>query len=969
MDELQATFVEGKLFIWGVSSNTEEVFTPIDRIEKAYSELFAAKETSKASGLIEIPALENTPVMPASMKLFYNQFNIKKTTPKAFQIEGINADSFSLLHNLLNQEKKHGILLGDSYEFLGMCLKFAFSLVSRQRFVPFCRNRQSCFIPNLDNPEDYSAFMELVKKAPLSAKPRLSDDTEETVKNCLEYLVNAIISFSIEKANLNLRNETETDKWLNGLLGKKVSVASPIQEGLTEWLITRKVNRDLDYNMLFKLEEPADEGNIWLLTFNVQSKNDPSLIIGLNEIWQGNNKIPVKNIKTHLLMDLGTAAKVSKTVESALYKPNPYKVHISSSEAIDFISLDSFLLKDMGYVVQVPKIAAARTSNFKVKLRFKDSSRFKLAGVGLLGETLFDFDYTVAVGDIDLSREEFYELSRRKDKLVKVKGKWVEINERDMKKLVDYFEKKEKFSLRDAFSMKSLMEGGFEISSINVPEWCERKINGLFDFKQISQMEVPSSFLGRLRPYQKIGFSWMLYLRNIGFGGILADDMGLGKTIQTIAYLLAAKERPSLVVCPTSVISNWEKELKKFSPSLKVYVHHGQDRLKTEKLMDELKNNDVVLSSYATLRKDEAHFSGINWCNVILDEAQNIKNPEAKQTASINKLKSRNRFCLTGTPVENRISELWSISNFANPGFLSNWSNFKKNFAEDIELQNDANKINILKKIIGPFIIRRLKTDKQIIRDLPTKSEIKDYCNLTKEQASLYQAIVDNSLKAIKDKNENRRALILAALTKMKQVCNHPSNFLKDGSSGLSDRSGKVIRLRELINVFLRNNEKCLIFTQYREMGEMLKNDLEGYFDTPVCFLHGQQSRKQREQIIDSFQSESNSSPKIFVLSLKAGGLGINLTKANHVIHFDRWWNPAVENQATDRAYRIGQRKDVFVYKFITSGTVEEKIDEMIDRKLYLSNSLLSTGEIAVTELDDEQLRELFTLRKNYLEE
>ena len=218
------------------------------------------------------------------------------------------------------------------------------------------------------------------------------------------------------------------------------------KKALTEWLITRKVNRDLDYNMLFKLEEPADEGNIWLLTFNVQSKNDPSLIIGLNEIWQGNNKIPVKNIKTHLLMDLGTAAKVSKTVESALYKPNPYKVHISSSEAIDFISLDSFLLKDMGYVVLVPKIAAARTSNFKVKLRFKDSSRFKLAGVGLLGETLFDFDYTVAVGDIDLSREEFYELSRRKDKLVKVKGKWVEINERDMKKLVDYFEKGKVFT-------------------------------------------------------------------------------------------------------------------------------------------------------------------------------------------------------------------------------------------------------------------------------------------------------------------------------------------------------------------------------------------------------------------------------------------------------------------------------------------------------------------------------------------
>jgi len=969
MDELQATFVEGGLFIWGVSSNTEEVFTPIDRIEKAYSELFAAKETIKASSLIEIPAIGNAPVMPASMKLFYNQFSIKKTTLKAFQIQGINADSFSLVHNLLNQEKKHGILFSDSYEFLRMCLKFAFSLVSRQRFVPFCRNRQSCFIPNLDNPDDYSMFMELVKKAPLCVKPKLSDDTEETVKSCLEYLVNAIISVSIENASFNLRNETETDRWMHGLLGKKVGVASPVQEGLKEWLITRKVNRDLDYNMLFKLEEPADKENSWTLTFNIQSKNDPSLLIGLNEIWQDNNKIPVKNIKSHLLMDLGTAAKVSKIVESALYKPNPYKVRISGSEALDFISLDSFLLKDIGYVVHVPKIASARINNFKVKIRLKDSGKFKLAGAGLLGEALFDFDYTVAIGDMDLSKEDFYELSKRKDKLVKVKGKWVEINEKDMKTLIDYFEKKEKFSLRDAFSTKSLMDGGFEISSINVPEWCERKINGLFDFRQISQIEVPCSFLGQLRPYQKIGFSWMLYLRNIGFGGILADDMGLGKTIQTIAYLLATKERPSLVVCPTSVISNWEKELKKFSPELKAYVHHGQNRLKTEKLKDELKNNDVVLTSYATLRKDEALFSGTNWCNVILDEAQNIKNPEAKQTISISKLKSQNRFCLTGTPVENRLSELWSILNFANPGFLSNWSNFKKNFAEDIELQNDANKTSILKKIISPFVLRRLKTDKQIITDLPAKTEIKDYCFLTKEQASLYQAIVDSSLKAIKDKSENRRALILAALTKLKQVCNHPSNFLKDTCSGLSDRSGKVIRLRELIDVFLQNNEKCLIFTQYTEMGRMLKNDIEAYFDTPVCFLHGQLSRKQREEMIDSFQSESNSSPKVFVLSLKAGGLGINLTKANHVIHFDRWWNPAVENQATDRAYRIGQRKNVFVYKFITSGTVEEKIDEMINRKLYLSDSLLSSGEIAVTELNNEQLRELFSLRKNYLEE
>ncbi|MFH1637211.1 MAG: DEAD/DEAH box helicase [Candidatus Woesearchaeota archaeon] len=964
MDELQATFINGRIFIWGISSRPEEIFTPIARLEKAYSELFKAQSTVKKTSNIEITATANTPLVPPSMKLFYNQFSIKNASKKTFSITGIEADGQSILYNFLHQEKRHGILFGDSYEFFRMCLKFSFSLALRQRFVPYCKGKQSRFLLNLDNADDYETFRELLKKAPLSIKPNMPDETEDVLKEALEYLVNLIISFSLEGTHLNLRNETETDKWLNGLFGQKAIVSEAIQQGLKEWLVMRKVNLDLEYNMLFKLEEPAEEGREWLLTFNVQSKKDPSLLISLNEIWRNPSRLPIKNSKIHMLRDLGTAGTVSKMIEKALYKPNPYKISLSDEEAVGFIARDSFLLKDIGYVVHVPKITSARTNSFKVRVRLKDSSKFKVEGTGYLGTALFDFDYSVAIGDIEVSKEEFYELSNRKEKLIKVKGKWVEINEKDMKKLVDYFEKKKKISLHDTFSLNTSEETGFEIDDVIVPKHFEAEIKGLFSFKDISQVGVPDTLLGTLRPYQKLGFSWLLFLRNLGFGGILADDMGLGKTIQTLAYLLQSREKPSLVICPTSVLGNWERELKKFSPSLKVHLHYGPKRLKKEQFKKRIKGIDLVISSYAIARGDEETFSSIMWSNVILDEAQNIKNPYTKQAISINKLKSKNRFCLTGTPIENRLSELWSIMNFTNPGFLSSWKNFKKNFAEIIELQNDQNKTDLLKKIISPFILRRLKTDKEIIRDLPIKTEIKEYCTLTKEQASLYQAIVDDSLKAIKDGSEKRRALIMAALIKLKQVCNHPSNYLKDGSSRLSDRSGKVARLRELVDTFLQNNEKCLIFTQYKEMGDLLKKDLEEYFDIPVCFLHGQQNQKKREQLINHFQSDSESSPKIFVLSLKAGGLGINLTKASQVIHFDRWWNPAVENQATDRAFRIGQKKDVFVYKFITTGTVEEKIDAMIERKLYLSDSLLSKAELAITELDDKQLRELFSLRE-----
>lgn len=968
MDELQITFIEGKLFLWGVSSHTDKVFTPIDRLKKAYSKLFISEKIITETNNIEIPAIGDAPVVPPSMRLFFNQFDVKNALPKTFSIEGIKICDEALLYNYLNQEKKGGFLFGDAYELFRTYLKFAFSLVSRQRFVPYFKDEQSYFLPNLDNADDFESFQDFCNKAPLSIKQKIAYKIEDILNQCLGYLINRIIEESISDSSLSLKNETKTDKWVFGLFGKKVRVDKEIMEGLNQWLVSRKVNRDLEYNLLFKLEEPSENQNNWRLVYNIQSKMDLSLIIKISDVW-GNKKVPIKNVKIHLLQDLGIAAKVSRIIERSLYKPTPSEIVLSNDEAMEFIARDSFLLKDIGFVVQIPKITFAKLNSLKVRVQFKDTSKFKISGIGYLGKALFDFNYKVAMGGIELSKEEFYELSKCKEKIVKLQGKWVEVNEKDVKKVIEFFEKRSKLSISDTIIANTSENTGFEIEEVTVPEQFREEINGMFNFREISKIDTPKNFVGCLRPYQKEGFSWMLFLQNLGFGGILADDMGLGKTIQTIAYFLFSAEKPSLVIGPTSVIGNWQRELHKFSPNLKIHLHHGSGRLNKNQFLKEIQKKDLVISSYATARRDEDILSSVEWSTIILDEAQNIKNPYTKQTVAMHKLKSKNRFCLTGTPIENRLSELWSIMNFCNPGFLSSWDSFKKNFAEPIELQNDSYKTSLLKKIIAPFVLRRLKTDKQIIMDLPKKIEIKEYCTLTKEQATLYQAVVDDSMQKIESETEKRRALIMATLIKLKQICNHPTNYLKDTSKKLLDRSGKVTRLRELIDIFLRNDEKCLIFTQYKEMGDLLKPDLEDYFDAPVCYLHGQQNRKEREQMIDYFQSDDKASPMIFILSLKAGGLGINLTKASQVIHFDRWWNPAVENQATDRAYRIGQTKKVFVYKFITSGTVEEKIDEMIERKLVLSDSLLSKGEISITELDNKKLKELFSLRRECLED
>jgi SNF2 family DNA or RNA helicase len=440
--------------------------------------------------------------------------------------------------------------------------------------------------------------------------------------------------------------------------------------------------------------------------------------------------------------------------------------------------------------------------------------------------------------------------------------------------------------------------------------------------------------------------------------------MGLGKTAQLVAAVLADPAGgPTLVVCPVSVLGNWQRELARFAPSLSVLAHHGPERMCGERLVAAVKQHDILLTSYALLQRDAPTLRECGFVGVVLDEAQNFKNPETKQSKAARALNADWRVALSGTPVENHVGDLWAIFEFLNPGLLGSESGFKREFYAPIQQERDEAAAVRLKKRTGPLILRRLKTDKTVITDLPDKIEQEEMCPLTPEQASLYEAVLrDLDQKLEEAEGMARRGLVLATLTKLKQVCNHPAQFLADGSA-LSHRSGKLTRLIELADEIVEAGDRALIFTQFAEMGGMIQRHLRETLGREVLFLHGGVAKKERDALVERFQSSDGRAP-LFVLSLMAGGVGLNLTAACHVIHFDRWWNPAVEDQATDRAFRIGQVKNVLVRKFVCQGTLEERIAEMIARKREVAGSVVGTGEQWLTELSTSALKDLFALSR-----
>ena len=690
------------------------------------------------------------------------------------------------------------------------------------------------------------------------------------------------------------------------------------------------------HKLLLRLSEP-ETGDAWLIEPFLQSEKDPSLLIPISDVWKKGILYPLA------IKNLSAAVK-----SSAFVKVEPGPFSLSPDDAGIFITRDAPLLLAQGFVVQIPKRFGQAQS-----LRIIASLPQTRTGVT---KGFLNFDYSVAIGESMLTIEEFLAVASAKRRLVRVKGRWVEINPDDTARLLRVLERRGS-SVREVALLGAVAAAeGFDVTAV-AGNTTYGSVAELLAANVLPTRE-PEDFMGSLRHYQSRGVGWLCYLRDAGYGALLADDMGLGKTVQVIAYLLGVKKEKahssSLIICPTSVIGNWVAELARFAPKLRVKVHHGVDRGDAKTFAGEALSSDVVLTSYALAWRDHDALCARNWQSIILDEAQNIKNPITKQSKYVKRITARHRVALTGTPIENRLADLWSIMDFLNPGHFPCWRDFNDNFARPIEEEGDSRMAALLKSAVGPFMLRRLKTDKGICDELPAKTERIEWCALTQEQATLYQAIVDETLQAIKDKDASRMA-VLASITKLKQICNHPTNFLKD-SRVLGDRSGKVERLRDIVKKIIENKESCIVFTQFAEMASLLAEDMRKQVHENVGLIHGGLSRIERDRVVSWFQRLD--SPGILVCSLKAGGTGLNLIAANHVIHFDRWWNPAVENQASDRAYRIGQRKHVFIHTFITRGTLEEKIEELLQSKTSLAEAIIGKGP-----LEKKALREFFSFR------
>ncbi len=753
------------------------------------------------------------------------------------------------------------------------------------------------------------------------------------------------------------------------------------------------LNLELEYP-----EKPEDD---WPLKFSILS-HDGSKIFPINDLLRKDNEKENKILKFFqndrqyletILRALGAASKIFPPIKRVFSSQIRNSIKLTSSEVIDFLKYPKDLLIQSGFSIVLPDVFTMHGKQ-RLYIRLKihsNKNKEKNQGVSSVLPSLFDIKsmvvskWEVKIGDQMLTENEFNDLLSSKEPLINFRGKWIMLERQLIEDLIITKSSKKlgfmeaiKFGLTGKIQLE---DNGNEYDVVVEGDFNEM-ITNLQKIDSFEEIPCPRSFNGKLRHYQDVGLTWMGNMTKYNFGLCLADDMGLGKTIQIIAFLLYLKEKfPNnpgsvLIICPTSVLFNWHRELNKFAPDLEIVLHHGAKRVKdASKIPEFLKPHRIYLTSYGTIRNDINFLETINFSGVIIDESQNMKNYASKQTKAINRLKSQFRICLSGTPIENRLLELWSLFNFLNPGLLGSRKEFQEKYSLPIERFQNKDAIKNLQLIISPFILRRIKTDKKVINDLPKKNEIKLYLELNEKQIKLYQELVENTLRDIDQPSvdkKRKRGLILGLLVKLKQICNHPYQYLKIKLSQIKKEeelkeiislSPKMERLLEMTEEVISNGEKVLIFTQFTQMGTILHKTLEFKHKSKVLYLHGGVPEKKRRVIVDEFQSEDKTSPSILILSLKAGGTGLNLTQGTTVIHFDRWWNPAVEDQATDRAYRIGQKSVVNVFKFIMHGTIEEKIDILLEEKRELANKIvLSTGESWISDLNTEKLKELLLL-------
>ena len=702
-----------------------------------------------------------------------------------------------------------------------------------------------------------------------------------------------------------------------------------------------------------------------------------------------------------------------------------WDVYLTTDELLSFINDAVPRLRERGIIVMLPRMWRRQAVTAHMHLR-DDEEATAAPQLGL--DHIVAFDWRVSIGDIDLTDKEMSDLVAAKSGLINLRGEWVLADAASIRSISQYMEQLRKSStgsimnqLKQAkqrlaaaktagddtaeiertieeltaaldnpssgeISLKELRELNLTAETtdpiaVTGHDWQVSLIGGAIrhELPAPRRIPIPAGVTASLREYQRRGVDWMYWMARQGLGAVLADDMGLGKTLQLLALEAAEREPttaesagqvgkvgPSLVIAPTSVVGNWAREAKKFTPHLKILVHHGTERKKDQEFLGTVTDYDIVITSYGVASRDYQLLGRQHWHRVTLDEAQHIKNSSTKISKAVRSLPADHRMALTGTPVENRLLELRAILDFCNPGILGSVSFFKHHFSKPIEVTGDEKKQEQLRNLTAPFILRRLKSDPAIIGDFPEKTETVITVDLTKEQAALYTAYVNDLTTQLEQaEGMGRRGLVLASLTKIKQICNHPAHFLGDGSPmlrGNHHRSGKVEELMQIVENARDHGEKVLIFTQYKAFGDMLTPYLSDYYGQKIPFLHGGVSKSGRDIMVQQFQAPDGA--PAMVLSLKAGGTGLNLTAANIVVHMDRWWNPAVENQATDRAYRIGQDKNVFVYKLITAGTVEERIHDIISGKSELAAAMIAQGEGWLTELSDAELATLLSYRE-----
>jgi superfamily II DNA or RNA helicase len=767
--------------------------------------------------------------------------------------------------------------------------------------------------------------------------------------------------------------ETVVHAWLGALTGSQAAFTGDpgevrqLRERLDRWQASGAPAAVRTCFRLTYLEEGSDddEPEGWLLEFLLQPVADPSVLVPAAEVWSDRDSPLfgwVDYPQEVLLGDLGRASRLYPDLDDVLREPDPAEMLLDVAGAHRFL-IHAPLLEEAGFGVLLPARWQRRTDlGLTLTVHNRETTTPVLRDRTANLAAIVDYRWGLALGTEFLSEADLVQLARAKVPLVRLRGRWVYLDQDRLAAGLAFLARggSGQMTAGEALRLVRLFpeqEQPLPVTGVDGSGWLADLLTGRLD-ERLTLLDPPPSLVATLRPYQRKGLSWLAFLDGLGVGALLADDMGLGKTIQLLALEALLRERgprpPTLIVCPLSVLGNWRREIERFTPKLTVHVHHGAERELTS-------GSDLVLTTYNLATRDLDLLSRTVWDRVVLDEAQHVKNSASATAQAMRRLPARHRVALTGTPVENRLTELWSIMDFLNPGLLGPASAFRARYSVPVERYADSDAAARLRRVTRPFLLRRLKTDTAVIADLPEKFERTQWCNLTVEQATLYRAVVDELFDKL---NEGRagnqhKGLVLSAMTKLKQVCNHPAQLLGDGSP-VPGRSGKIDRLEEILANALADGDRALVFTQFVRLGKMLVPHLAAHLGADIAFLHGGVARGARDAMVERFSTGTG--PAVLLLSLKAGGTGLNLTAANHVVHVDRWWNPATEAQATDRAFRIGQRRDVQVHRFVCIGTIEERIDQMINEKRTVAQLAVGSGESWLTGLSTNDLLDLVAL-------